>query len=140
VLGIAAAFFIIVMLWLCFTILGGVSVKGLPCLAGWLTPTLLWLLLAGGSEMAFSFFPSLGRAKFREIIQGPRLIPVPSCWKKPAFTSPMLRLAPLQKVAAELLLQAMGRPRQSKTDLQVLLKQHDAVSAVRLNLRKLIHE
>ena len=140
VLGIAAAFFIIVMLWLCFTILGGVSVEGLPCLAGWLTPTLLWLLLAGGSEMAFSFFPSLGRAKLREIIQGPRLIPVPSCWKKPAFTSPMLRLAPLQKVAAELLLQAMGRPRQSKTDLQVLLKQYDAVSAVRLNLRKLIHE
>lgn len=134
-LGMAGAFFIMVMFWLCFAILGGVSVEVLPCLAGWLTPTLLWLLLAGGSEMVFRFFPTLGSAKLREIIQGPRLIPVPPCWKKPTLTSPHSRLAPLQKKAAELLLQALGRPRHRKHDLEDFLRKYDAITAVRLTTR-----
>jgi hypothetical protein len=131
----AGAFLILAIVWLCFAILGGVSVEVLPCLAGWLTPTLLWLLLAGGSEMVFSFFPTLGSAKLREIIQGPRLIPVPHCWKKPTLTSPLSRLAPLQKKAAELLLQALGRPRHRKHDLEDFLKKYDAITAVRLTTR-----
>jgi len=133
--GIPASFLIMFMFWMGFTVLGGVSVEVLPWLAGWLTPTLLWLLLAGGGEMAFGIVPSLGTAQLREIIQGPRLIPVPRCWNRPAFTPPLPRLAPLQKAAAELLLQALGRPRHRKHDLEDFLKKYDAITAVRLTTR-----
>jgi len=135
IIGIPASFLLLFIVWLAAAFLGGVSLEVLPGLAGWLTATLIGLFLAGGGELAFRLYPSLGTAQVREMIQGPRLIPVPSCWKKPAFTPPLPRLAPLQKVAAEILLQALGRPKHSKAALQEFLKQYDAVTAVRLTLR-----
>jgi hypothetical protein len=135
ILDIPASFLLLSVIWLAAASLGGVSLEVVPWLAGWLVATSVGLFLAGAGELAFWFHPSLGTARLREMIQGPRLIPIPSCWKKPAFTPPLPRLAPLQKVAAEILLQALGRPKHSKTALQEFLKQYDAVTAVRLTLR-----
>jgi len=135
ILGIPASFLLLSMVWLAAAFLGGVSLEVLPGLAGWLAATFVGLFLAGGGELAFRLHPSLGTARLREMIQGPRLIPIPSCWRKPAFIPPLPRLAPLQKVAAEILLQALGRPKHSKAALQEFLKQYDAVTAVRLTLR-----
>ena len=134
-LGMPASFLFLGGVWLVAALVGGVSLEALPWLAGWLVAAGLGLFLTGAGELAFRLHPSIETARLREMVQGPRLIPLPSCWKNPAFTPPLPRLAPLQKVAAELLLQAMGRPRHSKTGLQEFLKQYDAVTAVRLTLR-----
>lgn len=135
ILGIPASFLLLSVIWLAAASLGGVSLEVVPWLAGWLVATAVGLFLAGAGELAFRLHPSLGTAQLREMAQGARLIPMPSCWKKAAFTRPLPRLTPLQKVAAEILLQALGRPKYSKTDLQEFLKQYDAVTAVRLTLR-----
>ena len=133
--GMMGSFSFLALVWLVTALLGGLSLEVLPWFAGWLSPSLLWLILAGISGMVFHFFPSLGTAQLREILQGPRLIPIPISWKKPSFYPPFPRMAPLQKTAAELLLQSLGRPKHRKSDLESFLKKYDAITAVRLATR-----
>lgn len=59
----------------------------------------------------------------------------PILLEKTGIHSPFAQTGSLQKVAAEILLQALGRPKHSKAALQEFLKQYDAVTAVRLTLR-----